>query len=53
MKRKKWSKPECLSVKLAPEECLIPGCKNSSSNTKKATGQGCTSGSLCSNVQGS
>ena len=28
MKKKKWSRPECKRVKLAPEEAVLSGCKN-------------------------
>jgi hypothetical protein len=29
MKKKKWSKPECIRVKLVPEEAVLAHCKTS------------------------
>ena len=41
-KLKKWSKPECVKVKLVPEEAMIKGCKTTTSSSGR--GVPCTSG---------
>ncbi len=37
-KLKKWSKPECVKVKLVPEETMIKGCKTNIQGGPEAYG---------------
>ncbi len=47
-KLKKWSKPECVKVKLVPEEAMIKGCKTTYTNGRATPCTSSTHGNSCS-----
>lgn len=47
-KLKKWSKPECVKVKLVPEEAMIKGCKTTTSSSGRGAPCTIAPGNSCS-----